>query len=135
MLVPVISTQLTRFSLSCATCPGLDQDLSTSLRLYPVVDSLGLLLQQQRLEILWHRRVVVVGSCTRWIVLTSPDPRVTLSPRHPPCEAQRTNGNLGAHAQSRKQDSEVEETWPLRFESRDCERAGLCCCDVCWVSK
>ena len=26
----------------------------------------------------------------------------------------------------------MEETWQLRFESRDCERAGLCCCDVCW---
>ena len=50
--------------------------MSTSLRWYPVVDSLGLLLQQQRLEILWYWRGRSGGSCTRWIVLTSPEPRV-----------------------------------------------------------
>ena len=38
-------TQLTRISLSRAFCSGLDQEVSTSLRWYPVVDSLGLLLQ------------------------------------------------------------------------------------------
>ena len=38
-------TQLTRVSLSRAICPGLDQEVSTSLRWCPVVDSLGLLLQ------------------------------------------------------------------------------------------
>ena len=37
------STQLARISLSRAFCPGLDQEVSTSLRWYPVVDSLGLL--------------------------------------------------------------------------------------------
>ena len=36
-----------------------------------------LLLQQQRLEILWYRRGRVGGSCTRWIVVTFPEPRVS----------------------------------------------------------
>ena len=31
--------------------------------------------------------------------------------------------------------SKVKEAWQLPFESNDCERAGLCCCDVCWVPK
>ena len=129
------STQLTRISLSRAICPRLEQEVSTSLRWYPVVNSLGLLLQQQRLEILWYGRVRSGGSCTRWIVLSSPEPRVFLSPRQPRCVAQRINRTPGTHAQLRQQDSEVEETWQLRFESRDCERAGLCCCDVCWVPR
>ena len=38
-------TQLTRISLSRVICPGLDQEVATSLRWYLVVDSLGLLLQ------------------------------------------------------------------------------------------
>ena len=62
----------------------------TSLRWYPVVDRLGLLLQQQRLEILWYRIGRSGGSCTRWIVLTFPEPRVSLPPRHPRCVAQWT---------------------------------------------
>ena len=129
-------TQLTRISLSRAICPGLDQEVSTSLRWDPVVDGLGLLLlQQQRLEILWHRRGCRGGNCTRWIVMAPPKPRVSLSPWHPRCVAQRANGNLGTHAQSRQQDSEVEGAWQLRFESNHCERAGVCCCDVCWVSR
>ena len=94
-------TQLTRISLSRAICPGLDQEVSVSLCWYPVVDSLGLLLQLLRLEIRWHWRGRLGGSCTRWIVLTSPKPRVSLSPRHPRCVAERTNGNLGTHAQPR----------------------------------
>ena len=130
----MITAQLTRISLSRATCPGLDQEVSTSLRWDPVVDSLGLLLQQQRLEILWPQRGRRGGSCTRWIVLTSPKPRVSLNPRHPRCVAQRANGNL-THAQLRQQDSVVDRTWQLRFESNDCERAGVCCCDVCRVSR
>ena len=44
-------------------------------------------------------------------------------------------GNLGTHVQSRQQDSEVEETWQLRFESNDYERGGICCGDVCWVAR
>ena len=96
---------------------------------------MGLLLRQQRLEMLWHRRGRRCGSCTRWIVLALPKPRVFLSPRDPRCVEQWANGNLGTHAQSRQQDSEVEGTWQLRFESNDCERAGVCCCEVCRVSK
>ena len=69
--------QLTRISLSCAICPALDQEVPTFRRWYPVVDSLGLLLQQQRLEILSYWRVRSGGSCTRWIVVTSPEPRVS----------------------------------------------------------
>ena len=48
--------QLTRISLARAIRPGLDQEVSTSLHWYPVVDCLGLMRQQQRLEILWNRR-------------------------------------------------------------------------------
>ena len=87
--------QLTRISRSRAICPGLDQDVSTTLDWDPVSD-LGLLLQQQRLEILWHWRVRRGGSCV----------------------AQRAKGNLGTHAQSRQQDSDVEGTWQLRVESQ-----------------
>ena len=39
------TAQLTRISLSRAIGPGLDQEVATSLRWHPVVDSLGLLLQ------------------------------------------------------------------------------------------
>ena len=93
--------QLTRIPLSRAIGPGLDQEVSASLCWYPVVDRLGLLLQQQRLEILWYRRFRSGGSCTRWIVLTSPEPRVSFSPLHSRSVTQRTNGNLGTHAQPR----------------------------------
>ena len=92
-------------------------------------------LEQQRLEILWYGRVRSGGSCACWMVLSSPEPHVSLSPWQPRCVAQRTNRNPGTHAQLRQQDSEVEETWQLRFESRDCERAGVRDCDVCWVPR
>ena len=47
--------------------------------------------------------------------------------------AQRATGDLGTHVLPGQQCSQVEETWHLRFDSHGCERAGLCCCDVCWV--
>ena len=86
-------------------------------------------------EILCHRRSHRGDYCTHCIMSATPKPRVSLSPRHPRCVAQWANGNLGTHAQSRQQDSEVEAAWQLRFESNDCEKAGVCCCDVCWVSR
>ena len=62
-------------------------------------------------------------------------PRVSLPPRHSRCVAQRANGDLGTHVQSKQQDSEVEETWQLRFKSNDSEKTGICCYDVCWVAR
>ena len=56
------STQLARISLLRTICPELHQSVTASLRQDPVVDSLSLLLQQQRLEILWHRRSRVMGA-------------------------------------------------------------------------
>ena len=83
------STQLARISLSRTTCPGLDQQVTTSLRRDPVV------------EILWHWRSRRGGCCTRCIILSTRTPRVPLPPRHSRCVAQWADGNLGTHVQSR----------------------------------
>ena len=39
---------------------------------------------------------------------------------HSRCVTQRANGDLGTHAQSRQQDSEVKRTWLLCLGSNDC---------------
>ena len=46
------------------------------------------------------------------------------------CVGTAGKGESRHPVQSRQQDSEVEGTWQLRFESNDCERAEICCCDV-----
>ena len=56
------STELARGSLSRAMGPGLDQ-VTTSFRWNTVVDARGLLLYQQYLEVLWHRRSRGGGCC------------------------------------------------------------------------
>ena len=129
------STQLARVSLSRAIGPGLDQKVTASLRWNSVVDGMGLLLQQQHLEVLWHRRSRRGGCCTRWTMLATPKPRVSLSPPHPRCVTYQTNGNLAAHVQPGQQCSQVKEAWHLWFDSNGCERAVLCCCEVCWVPR
>ena len=86
------STQLARISLPRTTYPWLDQLVTTSFRRDPVVDCLSLLLQWQRLEILWHRWSLRGRCCTRGTILATPKPRVPLPPRHFRCVAQRENG-------------------------------------------
>ena len=85
------STQLARVSLSRAIGPGLDQEVTVSLRWDPVVDCLGLLLKQCH-EILWYRRGRRGGCCTRWIVLAPPKTTRLLFSSTPLCVAQRANG-------------------------------------------
>ena len=123
LVVDVGSTQLARVSLSRAIGRLLDQKVTTSLRWNSVVDGLGLLLQQQHLKVLWHRKSRRGGCCTHWMILATPKPRVSLSPRHPRCVTYWTNGNLVAHVQPGQQCSKVKKAWHLWLESNGCERA------------
>ena len=119
--------QLKRIPLSRAICPGLVQEVSTSLRWDPVCFSSSVL------RFCGTGGVVVVESFTRWIVLTSQNQASPFFLGILCVWHSGPNGNLGTHVQPRQQDSEVDGTWRLRFESNDCERAGVCCCDVCGV--
>ena len=86
-------------------------------------------------EILCHERSHRGGSCTRCIILATPKPHISLPPRHSRYVTQRASGDLGTHAQSRRQDSDVKGTWLLCLGSNDCERTEVCHSDVCWVSR
>ena len=76
-------------------------------------------------EILWHQRSHRGDYCTRCIILATPEPCLSLFPLRSRCVTQRANGDLGTHAQSRQQDSEVKGTWLLCLGSNDCERAVM----------
>ena len=129
-------TQLTRISLSRAICPGLDQEVSTSIRWNPVVDCLGLLLQGGRLEILWHRRGCRGGSRTRWIILAPPKTTRLLF----------FLGILGVWYSGQKGISAPmlsRGNWIRRKrEHGNCDSSQMiaterrvCCCGVCWLPK